>query len=48
MSLYEQILDFMGGTPNEKMQEYAYLTGCILLILCCWALIKVVQWIMKI
>lgn len=47
MGLHQQIIDFLGGTPNAVMMEYAYITGCILLILCCWALIKVAQWIFK-
>lgn len=46
--MYQQIMDFLGGAPTEKMQEYAYMTSCVLLVLTCWALIKFVQWLMKI
>jgi len=49
MSLYDQIVSMIGiALPTDTQSNYIVATCCVLLILTCWAIVKMVSWLFKI
>lgn len=41
--IYQSVLQAIGGEPTPVQQDWAYITSCVLLCLCCWALMKIAE-----
>lgn len=45
--IYQAVLDALGGTPTATMQEWAYKCACAILVVGCWAVVKMADWLFK-
>lgn len=45
--MYEMILQALGGEPTAIQQDYAYIAACVLLILSCWTIVKIGDWLFR-
>lgn len=43
--LYDAVLSVVGGTPTDEQSKWLYITACVLLVVGCWAIVKIADWI---